>query len=311
MDVYGEAPAFVPAFVPDPEDFTDSSEDRFFKRVWEAFKAERYTLFFADYRQAVEAYADGPITMRIMSTYHRFWQSFGTEQVIAHPWTSPVYTNTFEDPRLLAQVFDYLHPMVYPDIYANGADYDMKLPFDDVYGLRMITSIDARVAPLLSAGYCYIPGFEADTSAEMLKSNILESFIAGGYGFGIWGVTRIDAKDMQVIAQVVNALRPYEDIIEDGTPTSEAAVTGDAVFVNVLNGGNNRGSLVLVSEYSVELKLGSVVIDADSDAVVCDVIDGVPVSTAVVAAGRIQFDFDLQGKDRNRMYYVGSSRGSC
>ena len=218
--------------------------------AWNDFKATRYTDFFREYRQAMETYMKSKdikkkFTFYVMSTYHRNWKNF---YGFKNYKESSVYLKTLEDPKKFAEVFDVIAPMSYMDIYANYSNYDMLLPWKECYSLRKLVGKKAIIAPLLSSGYAFISAYDSDTSAEMLKANILESFIGGAKGFGFWGECPFDAKDMKIVAEVVQMLKPYENVILDGTLSDEVNVVSNNAFAKRIVSG--QGSLILVSEYS-------------------------------------------------------------
>ena len=282
--------------------------------IWQAFKAYRYTQFFSDYRQAMEAYMDSkgidrtqtPFEMKAIATYHRLWSGFDS---FTDYKGSPVYTKTLEDPVMLAEVFDYIAPMSYLDIYANGQNYDMKRTYKDTLAMHQLvqrSSLGTKVTPILSAGYPFQAGFDADISADMLKASILEAIIGGAYGFGIWGETNIDALDMKAIAQSVSMLQPYEDILLTGKPTDGASAKGGNAFVHRL--ASERGSLILVSDYSEQTKPVSVKVNSGPSSRVIDLENpGVELLQVYRANGTVEFSTELSDKTgRVKMFYVGS-----
>jgi hypothetical protein len=220
-------------------------------RLWNAFKTQCFTNFFADYRKAMETYMKergigDPFRMIIYSTYHRGWDGFYGYKDHTQ---SPVYIRTLEDPVSLSQVFDYVSPMLYMDVFANYENYDMTLPWKDTIALRdLAQDSNANIVPLLSTGYPYVDAFDSDLSAKMLKSNILETFAGGGKGFGYWGECPIDALDMKVTAEVVKMLQPYEKLILEGKVSQQIKSVEGNVFVRRI--ANKEESLVFVSEYS-------------------------------------------------------------
>lgn len=282
--------------------------------IWAEFKAYRYTKFFLDYRQAMEAHMDSrgidrtktPFEMKALTTYHRQWAGLDEFEDYRE---SPVYTKTLEDPKMLAEVFDYISPMSYPDIYANGKDYDMKRTYKDTLAMDELVQNSSRrteVTPILSAGYAFQAGFDADVSAEMLKANILEAVIAGAYGFGIWGETKVDALDMKAIAQTVSMLQPYEDILLTGKPSDRAIAKGGNAFVHRLEG--KRGSLILVSDYSEQPKSVSVKVEGGPSAKVIDLDNpDIELSQVYRLNGSTEFSTELSNETgRVKMFYVGA-----
>ena len=219
-------------------------------RLWNEFKAQQYTAFFADYRKAMEAYMKEkgikePFRMMIYSSYHRSYDGFYGYQDYR---LSPIYIHTLEDPTSLAKVFDYISPMIYTDVFANYNDYDMTLPWKDTSVLRTLGGSSATVAPLLSTGYPFIDAYDSDISSTMLRYNILETFAGGGKGFGYWGVCPIDAMDLKVTAEIVRMLQPYEELILQGQISSQIKPEKGTVFTHRIE--NKSQSLVFVSEYS-------------------------------------------------------------
>lgn len=308
----------------DPKTFDDApGANPEAESLWAEFKAYRYTKFFKDYRDEMEAYMDRkgidrtqtPFEMRALTTYHRQWDGlYGYEDYK----DSPVYTRTLEDPKMLAEVFDYISPMVYPEIYsngevANGDGYDMKLPYKDTLVLDQLvsdSSLDTEVTPIYSAGYPFVKGFDADNSADMLKANILEGVIAGGHGFGIWGETNIDALDMKAISESVSMLEPYEELMLTGKPADGVSVARGEAFVHRLEGKlkGKTGSLVLVSNYSDSTKSVTVKVNGSASDVVVDLENPDAKLSQSNSGGAIEFKTELSNeRGRARMFYVGAA----
>ncbi|MGN0833974.1 MAG: hypothetical protein ACI4RD_10070 [Kiritimatiellia bacterium] len=214
------------------------------------FAARRYADFFREYREAMEGHlrakGDGRrFRFMIYNAYHRSFAGFSGHRDYRQ---SHSYRGTLEDPVYFKGVFDILAPMVYVDVYANYNPYDMLLPWRDTYVLDRIVGGEIPVAPILCAGYPFQRAFDCDLNAEMLKWNILETVSAGGKGFGFWGECPFDAKDMQAMAEAINLLAPYEDIIATARPGGEIRCrSGNAVVKRI---DSPRGSLAFVSEYS-------------------------------------------------------------
>jgi hypothetical protein len=273
--------------------------------AWNDFKAARFTAFFVEYREKMEKYMKSkginePFKMYALTTYHRSWDSFYGYKNYKE---SPVYIKTLEDPVLLAKVFDIIVPMAYMDVYANYEDYDMLLTWKDTISLRNIIGEKSSIAPMLCTGYPFFPGFDCDTSAEMLKDSILEAFSGGAKGFSFWGECPIDAKDMKVIAEVVGMLAPYENLILSGKPTDNIKAVSENVFVKRIE--SPQGSLVLVSEYSkraiiAEIKCPvtktSKVINLQTNKVIAAVTPENPVF-------KVKLD-----QERALMLYIGKNR---
>lgn len=269
--------------------------------AWNAFKCGLYARIFADYRAAMEEHlksrhATAPFRFMVYSTYHRAWDSFDG---YADHTRSPVYTRTLEDPVQLAGVFDVLSPMTYMDIYANYGPYDMLIPRKDVASLRALVRDRCAVAPLLSPGYPYMDAYDADTSPEMLKANILESLAAGAKGFGLWGACPIDAADLRAIAEVVGMLAPHERILLEGTPTDRVENPSRNAFVRRLEGP--RGSLVLVSEYSERPITVDVVCPVARPSEVVDLATGRSLATLEPDAASFKVALD---RERAKMLLV-------
>lgn len=262
--------------------------------AWNDFKASRYAGFFAEYRHQMEEYMKEKglnklFKMYIMSTYHRSWDSFyGFDNYKE----SPVYLKTLEDPIKLSKIFNIIAPMAYMDVYANYRDYDMLSTWKDTISLRKIVGDTASIAPMLCTGYPFVPAFDCDTSAEMLKYNILESFIGGGKGFSFWGECPFDAKDMKVTAEVVGMLSPYEEIILTGTPSDNIkAISGNA-FAKRLESPN--GSLVLISEYSKDKISAKISCPVKNSSQVIDLTTGKEV--AIISVEKPVFNIELDNE---------------
>ena len=214
------------------------------------FAARRYADFFREYREAMVAHMKekglaGKFRFMIYNAYHRSFAGFSSHRNYKD---SHSYRGTLEDPVYFKGIFDILAPMAYMDVYANYNPYDMLLTWRDTYVLDKIVGGAIPVAPILCAGYPFQKAFDSDLNAEMLKWNILEAVSGGGKGFGIWGECPVDAKDMKAVAEAVNVLAPFEDIIATSRPDGKVrCVSGNAVVKRI---DSPNGSLVFVSEYS-------------------------------------------------------------
>ena len=286
------------------------------EHIWNQFKAERYVQFFADYRAEMEGYMDRrgldrtqtPFELRALTTYHR-----GSRGFVGYLdyMQSPVYTRMLEDPKRMAAVFDYLAPMIYVDVYGEGDRYDMKLPQEDTAVLRQLTedsNRETKISPILSAGYPFIENFESDLSAAMLQANMLETLMAGGYGFGLWGESPIDALDMKAIAQTVGMLSPYEEILLAGQPTDGVRVHSNRAFASRIaqESEEETRSLVLISEYSKQPKEVTVELAGRKTDVVIDLASGESVPRLLSADSLVKFRTTLNDeKGRARIFYVG------
>ena len=214
------------------------------------FAARRYADFFREYRKAMESYMrekniPGQFVFMIYNAYHRSFGGFASNKDYRQ---TTAYRGTLEDPVYFKGIFDILAPMVYMDVYANYNPYDMLLPWRDVYVLDRIVGGQIPIAPILCAGYPFQKAFDCDTNAEMLKWNMLEAISGGARGFGFWGECPFDAKDMRALAEVVNMIAPYEDIIAEGHPNENVKCLTKNAVVKRIN--SPKGTLIFVSEYS-------------------------------------------------------------
>ncbi len=271
-------------------------------RHWRAFKAHCYAAFFVDYRAAMETHMkaqgiEAPFRFMAMTTYHRQWDGL---YAFDDYRDSPVYRITLEDPKLLAEVFDYLAPMIYTDVYANYNPYDMKLPWKDTIVLRRLAGDKADITPLLCAGYPFFDGFGSDLSAPMLKANMLETIAGGGRGFGIWGECPIDARDMKVTAEVVGMLQPFEQLLASAEPSDQIGVPSANVFAKRIT--SPHGSLVLVSEYSEHRLEAQITCPVKEESVVVDLRSGEVI--ARLSPTQDTFAVTLED-ERAVMFYVG------
>ena len=271
--------------------------------AWNDFKASRYADFFREYREKMEQYMqskgiNAPFRMVAMTTYHRSWDGF---YGYANYKESPVYLKTLEDPAKLSEVFDFLAPMAYMDVYANYQDYDMLLTWKDTISLQKIVDKKCSIAPMLCAGYPFVSAFDCDTSAVMLKNSILESFMGGGKGFSFWGECPVDAKDMQAIAEVVGMLSPYEKVILDGKPSNNIKAVSGNVFAKRIK--SPHGSLVLISEYSKRAIVAKVQCPVTSTSKVINLKTGKQIAT--ITPAKSNFSVELN-KDRAVIFYIGA-----
>jgi hypothetical protein len=229
-------------FMKSPEKFPEEV------KLWNRFKGAAFAGIYGDYRREMEAYLQRKgirekFRLMVYSTYHRAWGSF---YGYADYEKATPYLKTMEDPKALAEVFDYISPMVYPDLYARGKEYNMTGPWKDTVSLTRIVGNKTTVAPLLSAGYPFIEPYNVDNSPEMIRYNMLEAIAGGARGLGFWGVCPLDAADMRSIAETVQMLVPAEEVILSGEPFEDPKEGN--VFVKGIKSRDR--ALVLVSEYS-------------------------------------------------------------
>jgi len=158
----------------------------------------------------------------------------------------------------------------------------------------------------MSAGYIYYISPNSNiTEDRMMKYQLLEVLASGAKGLFFWGYTALDALDMKYIAEVVKMVKPVEDIIMDGEPIKEGKIRdlNKNTFVKGIK--SEKGTIILVSEYSqipkeanIEYKVKgrNYVIDLDTGKVIAELTPGKPL-----------FKVTLD-KERARLFYVGGKR---
>lgn len=235
------------------------SPDKVLRAAWLEFRALNYVGMFADYRLAIETYLkekspeDTFFWMLLMNAYHRGRPSYyGFEDYR----DSPLYTESLEDPGMLASSFEVFSPMIYPDIYANYGPYDMQLPWKDTHSLRALVAPKSDVAPILTAGYPYATAYDSDFPTSAMKAQILEAIAGGARGFGIWGVCPADAADLQAIAETVAMLMPVESLLMEADPVNDLRDLDGKVLVKGV--ASAAGKVMLVSDYSSQPKTARV-----------------------------------------------------
>ena len=269
-------------------------------KMWRRFKGTAFARIFGDYRNQMEEYMKSKginekFKFMIYSTYHRNWDSFYGYDDYEQ---APPFLKTMEDPKALAEVFDYISPMIYPDVYANYADYDMLCPWKDTVSLRKIVGGKAVIAPLLCPGYPFVEAFDCDNSPEMLKYNILESIAGGAKGFGFWGECPLDAADMKAVAETVNLLLPAEDIILNGHPYEDAPVSGEIFVKGVMCADK---ALVFISEYS--RRPCEAVVKSPLSGGTVKIVDLETGKEMVLPAGKVEFPVSLH-ENRVKVFLV-------
>lgn len=273
--------------------------------LWQDYKTMLYAGMFSDYRVAIESHLQKSgrrekLTMMIYSTYHRSGPSFFE---FGDYRESPLYRDTLEDPTVLRRTFDIFAPMIYLDVYANYRPYDMQLLWKDISSLQNLCG-GAPVAPILSAGYPFIPAYNCDVSPEMMRWQMLETLASGARGFGFWGVCPLDAADMAAVADIVRMILPVENILSTGLPIPPANLRDLSRSACVKGIESKDGAVVLVSEYSTAVRTALVEYRVSVETEVLDLATGQKV--AAIAPDRPTFRVGLD-KNRARLFFIGTS----
>jgi hypothetical protein len=104
------------------------------------------------------------------------------------------------------------------------------------------------IYPIVSCGAMNMVACER--SATDLRHRLFEIFCNGGQGFHCWSIGGATGDDLQAIAQVINAVYPYEDLIVLGQPIPKGVFSTPDTFVNIDGIRNGKEALILVSRYN-------------------------------------------------------------
>ena len=113
---------------------------------------------------------------------------------------------------------------------------------------------------------------------------------------------------MKAIAQTVEMLAPYEEIILNGQPAGGVRVYSNRAFASriAIESEPESRSLVLISEYSEQPKEVTVELAGRKADVVIDLVSGKEVPRLLSADSLVKFRTALSNeKGRARMFYVG------
>ncbi len=126
-----------------------------------------------------------------------------------------------------------------PSCYYSG---DAKRMADTIRNTRRQVG-SSKIIPWLCGG----AGADYECDAINLKYMLLETFLNGAYGFTTWPWLGWDALDMRRLAEVMNMVRPLEDIIVDGEVMTDLRVSGTHMRAAGLRLGNDAA--ILISDY--------------------------------------------------------------
>ena len=288
----------------DPTEFEkDAEKYSQLHQAWLDFKTEMYAGMATDYRKELEAYMKQKgIKEKLSLIVYLGGQGLGLTSAEERR-KSKSYTDSLHDAQKWAEPCDYIELSCYLGYDEN---YDLIRMADNVKGLPQLIGDKAKVLGCMSCGYIYYIYAKCNiTEDRMMKYQLLEVLASGVKGLFFWGYTALDALDMKYIAEVVKMVKPVEDIIVDGEPIKEGEIRdlNKNTFVKGIK--SEKGTIILVSEYSqipkeanIEYKVKgrSHVIDLDTGKAIAELTPGKPLF-------RVKLD-----KERARLFYVGGKR---
>ncbi|NLO05604.1 MAG: discoidin domain-containing protein [candidate division WS1 bacterium] len=228
----------------------------------------------------------------MMEDVHAAWEQ-KRQELGRDPFVVGFYDIYAEPGRVYDNIWDFekLYPrslqVSMPSLYVQGKGADVATEIAAIRA-RMKTN---DIIPWLT------PGTYGEFPQRLQRDMILETFCNGGNGITYYKTSQADPLELAVIAETIELVRPFEDIIMDGSPiaaelscsTPKAKICGMAL-------GNE--ALILVSVYDWTLPVEAAVTWAGHDAPVYDLDTGQRVGTAG------SFTATVAG-DNTKVYYVG------
>jgi len=285
-----------------------------YHRLWIRFKVEKESERYKDYRDAMRKHmqeknlAPDKFQMYLAADMGCFQGSKNPNPENTDYWLFKDIEKSLEDPVLLADIFDYYAPMIYID-YMPGyrMQADMLEISEIVANINQYSQGRIKVAPALSVGWPYDAKSGGNIEPNgMMKYQILESFAGGAKGVVIYnGACAFDALDMKYFAEAMQQVLPVEDIIVDGKPIPKERIRdlNKQTFVKGIE--SKDGAVILVSEYSEEVKEARVEYRIKEPAEVIDLSTGKTIARITPANSTFKIKLDL---DRARLFYIGRRR---
>jgi len=279
-----------------------------YHRLWIKFKVEKESERYRDYREAMMKHMKEKglnpdrFKMRIAAGD---WCFKGTNPNPENTdyWLVKAIEGSLEDPLILADIFDYFAPMIYPDFdpdYRKGAD---MLEFSErLANIYQYSKGKVKIYPTLSSGWPYESWGANIEPNGMMKYQVLESFAGGAKGVCIYAPGHFDALDMKYFAEAMKQVLPVEDIVVEGEPIPEDKIKdlNKQTFVKGIE--FKEEAVILVSEYSESPKEAKVEYRIKEPAEVVDLSTG--KSIAKITPTNPTFKVRLD-KDRARLFYIG------
>ncbi len=228
----------------------------------------------------------------MMDDVYDAWEA-KREELGRDPFVVGFYDIYAEPGRVYDNIWDFekLYPrslqISMPSLYVQGKGADIA---------REVAAIRVRMAsndiiPWLT------PGTYGEFPQRLQRDMILETFCNGGNGITYYKTSQADPLELAVIAETIELVRPFEEIIADGAPIA-AEMSCSTEKAKVCGMGLGNEALVLVSVYDWALPVEATVSWADHDAPVYDLDTGEQVGTAG------SFTANVAG-DNTKVYYVG------
>ncbi len=198
-------------------------------------------------------------------------------------WPERVYHNVWD--------FDRLYPgslhLAMPSLYVGGRAEQVAAK---ISGIRAL--MDANdIIPWLT------PGQDGEFPPAGQRDQILEAFCNGARGITYYWAGQTDPLELKVIAETIDLVRPFEDIVVDGKPIQ--GLSADSEKVKLCGMALGDEALVLVSCYKYRLPQRAIVSFAGEGAVY-DADAGVEIPRQAGGA----FPVSLQDQQTG-LYYIG------
>ncbi|MFO7947220.1 MAG: discoidin domain-containing protein [Armatimonadota bacterium] len=145
------------------------------------------------------------------------------------------------------------------------------------------------------------PGQDGEFPPDGQRDQVLEAFLNGSIGITYYWRGQMDPMELKVIAETIEMLRPFEDIIMDGEPIADE-LTCSTATAKVCGMANGDEALILVSVYDWGLPVEVEVSWLEHDAPVFDLDTGAAVGTCD------GFEATVSGH-RTKLYYTGVRAG--
>ena len=197
-----------------------------------------------------------------------------------------VYDNIWDFEKLYPESIQLSMPSLY--VQGKGADVAREMA-------AIRSHMDSNdIIPWLT------PGTYGEFPQALQRDMILETFCNGGRGITYYKSSQADPMELAVIAATIELVRPFEDIIMDGTPIAgELSCSTEKAKVCGMAAGDE--ALILVSVYDWSLPVSATVTWAGHDTPVYDLDTGERVGTC--GAG-----FTAEVAEHNtKLYYVGTA----
>ncbi|MFP3903436.1 MAG: discoidin domain-containing protein [Armatimonadota bacterium] len=195
-----------------------------------------------------------------------------------------VYDNIWDFEKLYPEYIQ----LSMPSLYVQGKGQDVAHEMSAIRG-RMDSN---DIIPWLT------PGTYGEFPQVRQRDMILETFCNGGRGITYYKTSQADPLELKIIADTINMVQPFEDIIMDGEPIADQ-LTCSTAKAKVCGMGDGDEALILVSVYDWSLPVEATITWTDHDTPVYDLDTGEQVGTCGEG-----FTANVAGH-KTKLYYTG------